>query len=89
MIKVILKDHIKKNTLRKTRDMIGTTQRILVEKVSDRQEGYMVGSADNLRVVYFPADASLIGRFVDVVITEEANVNAVRATAPIWVEDLG
>ncbi len=85
---VILKDHIKKNTLRKTRDMIGTTQRVLVEKISDRQEGYVVGSAENLRLVFFPADASLVGRFVDVVITEEANVNAVRAGAPIWVEDV-
>jgi hypothetical protein len=60
----------------------------LVEKVSDRQEGYLVGSAENLRLVFFPADASLVGRFVDVVITEEANVNAVRAGAPIWVEDV-
>ena len=30
----------------------------------------------------------LIARVFDVEITEEANVNAVRAGAPIWVEDV-
>ena len=83
----VLKEKIKQNTLRKTSDMIGTTQRVLVEKVSDHEAGYVVGSAENTRLVFFPADASLVGRFVDVVITGVANVNAVRANDIVWVEN--
>ncbi len=83
---LILKERIKQNTLRKTSDMIGTTQRVLVEKVSDREAGYVVGSAENTRLVFFPADASLVGRFADVVISAVANVNAVRGNQVVWVE---
>ncbi len=57
--------------------MIGSTQRILVERASSRNENEMAGRTENNRVVNFPADESLIGKFVDVVITE-ARPNSLR-----------
>ena len=48
--------------------MIGSTQRILVERPSSRNENEMAGRTENNRVVNFPADQSLIGKFVDVTI---------------------
>ena len=66
----ILKARIKQNTERKTRAMLGTTQRVLVEKISDRDQDYMVGSAENTRLVLLPRHDALIGKFVDVVIDE-------------------
>lgn len=57
--------------------MIGSTQRILVERPSSRNENEMAGRTENNRVVNFPADQSLIGKFVDVTITE-ARPNSLR-----------
>ncbi|HSN52958.1 MAG TPA: tRNA (N6-isopentenyl adenosine(37)-C2)-methylthiotransferase MiaB [Woeseiaceae bacterium] len=50
--------------------MVGTTQRVLVEKISKKSASQVTGRTENNRWVNFDADASLIGRFVDVVITE-------------------
>jgi tRNA-2-methylthio-N6-dimethylallyladenosine synthase len=50
--------------------MVGTTQRVLVEKVSKKSASQVTGRTENNRWVNFDADESLIGRFVDVVITE-------------------
>jgi tRNA-2-methylthio-N6-dimethylallyladenosine synthase len=50
--------------------MVGTTQRILVEREALRGEGDMAGRTENNRVVNFQGDASLIGEFVDVRIVE-------------------
>jgi tRNA-2-methylthio-N6-dimethylallyladenosine synthase len=50
--------------------MVGTTQRVLVEKVSKKSASQVTGRTENNRWVNFDGDASLIGRFVDVVITE-------------------
>jgi tRNA-2-methylthio-N6-dimethylallyladenosine synthase len=50
--------------------MVGTTQRVLVEKVSKKSARQVTGRTENNRWVNFDADASFIGRFVDVVITE-------------------
>jgi tRNA-2-methylthio-N6-dimethylallyladenosine synthase len=57
--------------------MVGSTQRILVERSSSRNESEMAGRTENNRVVNFPADSSLIGKFVDVTITE-ARPNSLR-----------
>lgn len=57
--------------------MVGSTQRILVERPSSRNETEMAGRTENNRVVNFPADESLIGKFVDVTITE-ARPNSLR-----------
>jgi tRNA-2-methylthio-N6-dimethylallyladenosine synthase len=50
--------------------MIGTTQRVLVEKLSKKSASQVTGRTENNRWVNFDGDPSLIGEFVDVVITE-------------------
>ncbi len=50
--------------------MVGTTQRVLVEKISKKSASQVSGRTENNRWVNFDADPSIIGRFVDVVITE-------------------
>ncbi len=50
--------------------MIGTTQRILVERTSTKDENQMAGRTENNRVVNFSGDKSLIGTFVKVEVTE-------------------
>lgn len=50
--------------------MVGTTQRVLVERVSKKSASQVSGRTENNRWVNFNADPSVIGRFVDVVITE-------------------
>ena len=57
--------------------MVGSVQRILVERPSARDESEMAGRTENNRVVNFAGDASLIGKFVDVAITE-ARPNSLR-----------
>ena len=50
--------------------MVGTTQRVLVEKISKKSASQVSGRTENNRWVNFDGDPSLIGRFVDVDITE-------------------
>ncbi|MCD9030711.1 tRNA (N6-isopentenyl adenosine(37)-C2)-methylthiotransferase MiaB [Luteimonas sp. Y-2-2-4F] len=57
--------------------MVGSTQRVLVEGVSRKSERELTGRTENMRFVNFPAPARLIGRFVDVTITE-AMSNSLR-----------
>lgn len=49
--------------------MIGSVQRILVERPSRKDEKQMAGRTENNRVVNFEGNARLIGHFVDVKIT--------------------
>ena len=65
------------NARRISRAMIGTTQRILVEKLSKRSARELSGRTENNRWVNFAGDARLIGRFVDVIITD-ARANSLR-----------
>jgi len=51
-------------------DMVGTLQRVLVEKPSRKNEHQLSGRTENNRVVNFTAPADSIGRFVDIRITE-------------------
>ena len=53
-----------------SKDMVGTVQRVLVEGVSRKSESQMTGRTENNRVVNFDGDASLVGSFVDVEITD-------------------
>ena len=53
-----------------SRNMIGSLQRILVERRSKRSERELAGRTENSRWVNFFGDPSLIGRFTDVVVTE-------------------
>jgi tRNA-2-methylthio-N6-dimethylallyladenosine synthase len=50
--------------------MVGTVQRVLVERPSVKDDREMAGRTENNRWVNFQADANVIGRFVDVVVTE-------------------
>jgi len=57
--------------------MVGTVQRVLVEKPSRKDAAQLSGRTENNRVVNFDADPSLIGQFVDILVTE-ALPNALR-----------
>ena len=50
--------------------MVGTTQRVLVERESKRGNGQMAGRTDSNRWVNFDGPTRLVGHFVEVVITE-------------------
>ncbi len=50
--------------------MIGTTQRVLVERPAKKDARQLAGRTENSRWVNFNGDRRLIGQFVDVVITE-------------------
>ncbi len=58
--------------------MVGTVQRILVDRVSRKRDDQVSGRTENNRVVNFDAGPELIGQFVDVRITE-ALPNSLRA----------
>jgi tRNA-2-methylthio-N6-dimethylallyladenosine synthase len=53
-----------------SRGMVGTRQRILVERHSKRSSRELAGRTENNRWVNFAGDPASIGRFVDVAITE-------------------
>ncbi len=57
--------------------MVGSVQRVLVERPSKRDARQMAGRTGNNRWVNFDGDARLINRFVDVEITEAMN-NSLR-----------
>jgi len=50
--------------------MVGSTQRVLVERPSKKDKQELAGKTENNRWVNFAGPASLIGRFVDVFIVE-------------------
>lgn len=50
--------------------MVGTTERVLVEKPSKKDPRQVAGRTENMRWVNFDAPHSVIGHFVDVTITE-------------------
>jgi tRNA-2-methylthio-N6-dimethylallyladenosine synthase len=66
----ILQARINQQALEISKNMVGTTQRVLVEKTSKKDAKQVAGKTENMRWVNFDASESLIGRFVDVVITE-------------------
>ena len=57
--------------------MVGSVQRVLVEGPSRKDPNELTGKTENMRSVNFAAPPQLIGRFVDVVITE-ALTNSLR-----------
>ncbi len=50
--------------------MLGSTQRVLVEGVSRKDENELMGRTDNNRVINFPGPKRLIGTFVEMKVTE-------------------
>ena len=66
----ILQDRISQQAMEISRAMVGSVQTVLVEKPSKKSPDQLSGRTENMRWVNFDADASHIGRFVDVLITE-------------------
>jgi len=60
-----------------SRGMLGSRQRVMVERPSRKDPAQLAARTSNNRVVNFAGPASLIGRFVDVDITE-ANPHSLR-----------
>jgi len=73
----LLQDRVNKQARAISEAMVGTTQRVLVEKHSKKDERQLAGRTENMRWVNFDAPEALIGQFVDVVITE-AMPNSLR-----------
>ena len=61
---------INANATRISQSMLGSVQRVLVERHSTRDAAELTGRTENMRYVNFPGSARLIGGFVDVEITE-------------------
>ena len=78
----ILQGRLSQSATAISQAMLGTTQRILVERPSRKDMSMMAGRTANNRVVNFKGRADLIGQFVDVVI-EEALPNSLRGTRSI------
>ena len=63
----ILQARINQQAFEISNNMVGTTQRVLVEKTSKKDANQVAGRTENMRWVNFSADTSCIGQFVDVI----------------------
>ncbi|MDH5393515.1 MAG: tRNA (N6-isopentenyl adenosine(37)-C2)-methylthiotransferase MiaB [Gammaproteobacteria bacterium] len=72
-----LQDKINEQAAAISQSMIGSEQRILVERKAREADGVLTGRTENNRVVRFAGAEYLIGRFVTVKITE-ATTNSLR-----------
>ena len=68
---------INANSKRISEAMIGSVQRVLVEGPSRRDPAELTGRTENMRYVNFIGNSRLIGRFVDVTVTN-AMANSLR-----------
>lgn len=73
----ILQDRLTLQASRYSQALVGSTQRLLVTGVSKKNETQLAGRTECNRVVNFDGDKSLIGQFIDVVITD-AQPNSLR-----------
>ena len=65
-----LQQRINSNAQRFSRQMVGSVQKILVERESRKDAAQISGRTENNRVVNFTGTQELIGQFVNVTITE-------------------
>jgi len=72
-----LQERVDAQALAISRAMVGSVQRVLVERPSRRDSRQLAGRTENNRWVNFDGPSSLIDRFVDVAITE-AMPNSLR-----------
>ena len=79
---------INANATRISQTMLGSVQRVLVERHSTRDQSELTGRTENMRYVNFPGNARLIGGFVDVEITE-VMANALRGRIAMKKERVG
>jgi len=82
----ILQTRINQQTLNISENMMDTVQRVLVTRVSRKDETEVSGRTENNRVVNFKADKSLIGHFANVKITE-VRPNSLRGILVDLVEE--
>ena len=68
------------------RNMVGTTQLVLVEGTSRKDEDELMGRTENNRIVNFPAPARLVGQMVPVRITQ-ALTNTLRGEVVLTADD--
>ncbi len=66
----ILQSRIDARAMEISQSMVGTTQRVLVERPSKKDPRQMAGRTENMRWVNFDGPRTLIGQFADVTITE-------------------
>jgi tRNA-2-methylthio-N6-dimethylallyladenosine synthase len=69
-------------------EMVGTVQRVLVERPARKHENQLAGRTENNRVVNFDGHPRLIGKFVDVRITE-TQPNSLRGVVVAVESDTG
>jgi tRNA-2-methylthio-N6-dimethylallyladenosine synthase len=72
-----LQDAVNQNAYAISAAMIGTVQRVLVERPSTRDAKELTGRTENMRYVNFEGHPRLIGQFIDIRITE-VRVNTLR-----------
>lgn len=84
----ILQQRINQNALRIARNMLNTTQRILVEGPSKKDLMELTGRTENNRVVNFEGSHDMIGEFVDVEITAVYS-NSLRGKVVLREKDMG
>ncbi len=65
-----LQDLIKQQAKAITKSMKGSTQRVLVEGVDEKQPGWLKGKTDNMRGIVFQGASDLIGSVVFVKVTD-------------------
>jgi len=66
----ILQTRINQQAMEISRGMVGTVQRVLVERPSKKDPQQLAGRTENMRWVNFDGPQSLMGQFADVLITE-------------------
>ncbi|MFZ9085843.1 MAG: tRNA (N6-isopentenyl adenosine(37)-C2)-methylthiotransferase MiaB [Steroidobacteraceae bacterium] len=66
----LLQHRIDQQAQQISRGMVGSVQRVLVEKPSRKDPGQLAGRTENMRWVNFDGPAELISRFVDLQVTE-------------------
>ena len=79
---VMLQQRIDRQAQEISRAMVGTVQRVLVEKPSPKDPRQLSGRTENNRWVNFDGDSSLINQFADIRITE-ALPNSLRGRLEI------
>ena len=73
----VLQAQVDRQARKISEGMVGSTQRVLVERPSRRDPRQLAGRTENMRWVNFDGPASLVDRFADVCITE-AMPNSLR-----------
>lgn len=84
----ILQDRINNQALSIARKMLGTEQRILVEGPSKKNPMELRGRTENNRIVNFEAPHTVIGKFVDIEVTDVYS-NSLRGKLIRTEEEMG